>query len=123
MRIRFLLINILLDKFFRGLQSIISFLTFALEGHFALDFVLDGSLVSLSFLHDVRQDILLSEYEIDLTPVRYSLLIKDYYTYLKYYCSYTPFLIHRLSLWLCDLHTKVFASRMHINFISRFKNK
>lgn len=118
-----MLIDILFDEFFRGLESIFPFLTLALEGHFALDFVLDGSLVSLSFLHDVRQHILLSEDKIVHTPVRYSLLIKDYYTYHKDYCNYTTALIQKLKLRRWDWHTRAFTSRVRINFISRFKNK
>lgn len=93
-----MLVDILLDEFFRGLESIISFLAFALEGHFAFDFVLDSSLVSLSFLHDVGQHILLPEYKIDNTLARYSLLIKDYYTYLKDYSNYTSDSIQSLKL-------------------------
>ena len=60
MRVCFLLIDILFDKFFRAFESIIFFLALTLECNFAFDFVLDGSLVTLSLLHDVSQNVLLA---------------------------------------------------------------
>jgi hypothetical protein len=59
MGVGFLLVEVGLDEFFRGLERIRIFLALGLHGYFVPDFVLNNGLVFLPSPHDVGQDVLL----------------------------------------------------------------